>query len=28
MHSRTEATTNIGDLIRETLEEKQGKDND
>ena len=27
MHSRTEATTNIGDLIRETLEEKQGKDN-
>ncbi len=25
MHSRTEATTNIGDLIRETLEEKQGK---
>jgi len=28
MHSRTEATTNIGDLIRETLEEKQGKNND
>jgi len=28
MHSRTEATTNIGDLIRETLEEKQNKDND
>ncbi|MCX5890661.1 MAG: 30S ribosomal protein S1 [Deltaproteobacteria bacterium] len=27
MHSRTEATTNIGDLIRETLEEKQTKDN-
>jgi small subunit ribosomal protein S1 len=27
MHSRTEATTNIGDLIRETLEEKQGKNN-
>jgi small subunit ribosomal protein S1 len=27
MHSRTEATTNIGDLIRETLEEKQSKDN-
>jgi small subunit ribosomal protein S1 len=27
LHSRTEATTNIGDLIRETLEEKQGKDN-
>ncbi len=28
LHSRTEATTNIGDLIRETLEEKQNKDND
>ncbi len=28
LHSRTEATTNIGDLIRETLEEKQGKNND
>ncbi len=27
MHSRTEATTNIGDLIRETLEEKQSKNN-
>ncbi|MGO8669428.1 MAG: 30S ribosomal protein S1 [Desulfobaccales bacterium] len=27
LHSRTEATTNIGDLIRETLEEKQTKDN-
>jgi small subunit ribosomal protein S1 len=27
MHSRTEATTNIGDLIRETLEEKQTKNN-
>ncbi|MFZ5449320.1 MAG: 30S ribosomal protein S1 [Thermodesulfobacteriota bacterium] len=27
LHSRTEATTNIGDLIRETLEEKQGKNN-
>jgi small subunit ribosomal protein S1 len=27
MHSRTEATTNIGELIRETLEEKQGKNN-
>jgi small subunit ribosomal protein S1 len=27
MHSRTEATTNIGDLIRETLEEKQNKNN-
>jgi small subunit ribosomal protein S1 len=28
LHSRTEATTNIGDLIRETMEEKQGKNND
>jgi small subunit ribosomal protein S1 len=27
LHSRTEATTNIGDLIRETLEEKQSKNN-
>jgi small subunit ribosomal protein S1 len=27
MHTRTEATTNIGELIRETLEEKQGKNN-
>jgi small subunit ribosomal protein S1 len=27
LHGRTEATTNIGDLIRETLEEKQGKNN-
>jgi small subunit ribosomal protein S1 len=27
LHSRTEATTNIGELIRETLEEKQGKNN-
>ena len=27
MHGRTEATTNIGDLIRETLEEKQTKNN-
>ena len=27
MHSRTEATTNIGELIRETLEEKQSKNN-
>lgn len=27
LHSRTEATTNIGDLIRETLEEKQNKNN-
>ncbi len=27
MHSRTEATTNIGDLIRETMEEKQNKNN-
>ncbi len=27
LHSRTEATTNIGDLIRETMEEKQTKDN-
>jgi small subunit ribosomal protein S1 len=27
MHSRSEATTNIGDLIRETLEEKQTKNN-
>jgi small subunit ribosomal protein S1 len=28
MHSRTEATTNIGELIRESLEEKQSKNND
>jgi small subunit ribosomal protein S1 len=27
LHSRTEATTNIGELIRETLEEKQSKNN-
>jgi small subunit ribosomal protein S1 len=27
MHTRTEATTNIGDLIRDSLEEKQGKNN-
>ncbi|MEJ2673069.1 MAG: 30S ribosomal protein S1 [Deltaproteobacteria bacterium] len=27
MHSRTEATSNLGDILRETLEEKQGKDN-
>jgi small subunit ribosomal protein S1 len=27
LHSRTEATTNIGDLIRETMEEKQSKNN-
>ena len=27
LHSRTEATTNIGELIRETLEEKQTKNN-
>jgi small subunit ribosomal protein S1 len=27
LHSRTEATTNIGELIRETLEEKQNKNN-
>jgi small subunit ribosomal protein S1 len=27
MHTRTEATTNIGELIRETLEEKHGKNN-
>ncbi len=28
LHSRTEATSNLGDILRETLEEKQGKDND
>ena len=27
LHSRTEATSNLGDILRETLEEKQGKDN-
>jgi small subunit ribosomal protein S1 len=25
LHSRTEATSNLGDILRETLEEKQGK---
>ncbi len=28
LHSRTEATSNLGDILRETLEEKQGKNND
>jgi small subunit ribosomal protein S1 len=28
LHSRTEATSNLGEILRETLEEKQGKDND
>jgi small subunit ribosomal protein S1 len=27
LHSRTEATSNLGEILRETLEEKQGKDN-
>jgi len=27
LHSRTEATSNLGDILRETLEEKQGKNN-
>jgi small subunit ribosomal protein S1 len=27
LHSRTEATSNLGDILRETLEEKQSKDN-
>jgi small subunit ribosomal protein S1 len=28
LHSRTEATSNLGEILRETLEEKQGKNND